>query len=111
MAVFLVLPTVRRVRLPLLVAAYAETGAPSLKPEGLLQWWKEHGSKTGAWARGAQLFALLQPSSALAERAGAILRSRVSEQQGNMLEQTQELYCKQAYSEAEAKGHTKKSEK
>ncbi len=93
---------------PLLVAAYTATGAPSLKPEELLQWWKEHGSLTGAWARGAQLFALLQPSSALAERAGAILRSRISEQQGNMLEQTQELYCKQAYSEAEAKGKKQK---
>ena len=93
---------------PLLVAAYADTGAPSLKPEGLLQWWKDHGSRTGAWARGARLFALLQPSSALAERAGAILRSRVSEQQGNMLEQTQELYCKHAYSEAEAKGKKEK---
>jgi hypothetical protein len=88
---------------PDLVAVYRGFEDVRLNPEQLLAWWKEHGGATKSWARAARLFTLLQPTSALAERAGAIMRSRVSDQQSNMLEQTTELYCKHAYRAAEAK--------
>ncbi len=93
---------------PLLMSAYREVETVKMKPEELLNWWKEHGAKTKSWARAARMFTLLQPTSALAERAGAILRSRVSDQQANMLEETTELYCKYAYRAAEEKGKKKK---
>ena len=96
---------------PDLVAAYRRFDDARLNPEQLLEWWKEHGAATKSWARAARLFTLLQPTSALAERAGAIMRSRVSDQMSNMLEQTTELYCKQAYRAAEAKSLAKKKKK
>ncbi len=93
---------------PQLVSAYREAEKVNLKPEELLLWWKERGAATKSWARAARMFALLQPTSALAERAGAILRLRVSDQQANMLEETTELYCKHAFRAAEEKGKKKK---
>ncbi len=93
---------------PDLVTAYRKFDDVRMDPEQVLAWWKEHGAATKSWARAVRLFTLLQPTSALAERAGAIMRSRVSDQQANMLEQTTELYCKHAYRAAEAKAIEKK---
>ncbi len=47
-------------------------------PDDVLSWWRDNGSATGAWARAARLFVLLQPSSASVERAFSILRASVT---------------------------------
>ena len=82
-----------------------------LNPEELLQYWKEHQSEMGSWAGAARKVALLLPNSCLAERAGSIVRSRISDQQGAMLDETFETYCRLAFRYAEERDGKKKKKK
>jgi hypothetical protein len=61
------------------------------RPPQVLEWWKTHGSKVGAWAAAARLFTLLQPSEASVERLFAVMRNAVDESQESMLEDQVEL--------------------
>ncbi len=79
-----------------------------LQPHELFDYWRENGSEMGAWAAAAQRLALCQPNSCLAERAGAIVRSRLSDQQGSMLEETFETTCQLAFRYAEEREAEKK---
>jgi hypothetical protein len=73
------------------------------KPHTLLDWWREHARETGSWAAAARLFVLCQPNSELAERAGAILRARTSDQQGKQLDETFEVSSMLAFKYAETR--------
>jgi hypothetical protein len=73
------------------------------KPHTLLDWWRDHGRETGSWAAAARLFVLCQPNSELAERAGAILRARTSDQQGKQLDETFEVSSMLAFKYAETR--------
>jgi hypothetical protein len=66
--------------------------------DDLLLWWRENGAQCGSWAAAARIFALLQPSEANCERAFAMARGTVSEQQANMLEDQLELRLRLHYS-------------
>lgn len=78
-----------------------------LDPDELLKYWKDHGSEMGSWAAAARKLVLCLPNSCLAERAGSIVRSRISDQQGAMLEQTFETYCQLAFRYAEGRDEKK----
>lgn len=90
-----------KVDFPKLTAASFPFKEEKFNPHTLLDWWREHGHKTGAWAAAARLFVLCQPNSELAERAGAILRARTSDQQGRQLEETFEISSILAFKYAE----------
>jgi hypothetical protein len=92
---------------PVVTAAYMPFKDNKLKPHELLVWWRENGHKTGSWAAAARIFVLCQPNSELAERAGAILRARTSDQQGQQLEETFEISSMLAYSYAEKRNLSK----
>ncbi len=75
-----------------LAVLYADfTEATNLNPAELLTFWSEKSSTVPAWAEAARVFVLLQPSSAAAERAFSVWRTRVSELQTTMLEDRQKL--------------------
>jgi hypothetical protein len=61
------------------------------RPPQVLEWWRTHGSKTGAWAAAARLFTLLQPSEASVERLFSVMRNAVDDSQERMLEDQVEL--------------------
>jgi hypothetical protein len=82
--------------------------AKFLQPDELLEHWRKHGSEMGSWAAAARKLVLCQPNSCLAERAGSIVRSRISDQQGSMMEETFETTCKLAFRYAEAREAKKK---
>ena len=82
-----------------------------LEPDELLEYWKANGSRMGSWAAAARKLFLCLPNSCLAERAGSIVRARISEQQGAMLEETFETYCKLAFRYAERKKNEEKVRK
>lgn len=82
-----------------------------LNPEEILQYWNEHQSEMGSWAGAAPKVALLLPNSCLAERGGSIVRARISEQQGAMLDETFETCCRLAYRYAEERDQKKKKKK
>ncbi len=86
-----------------LTTAYFPFKEQEFNPYSLLDWWRDNGSKTGAWAAAARLFVLCQPNSELAERAGSILRSRTSDQQGKQLEETFEVSSILAFKYAETR--------
>jgi hypothetical protein len=88
---------------PKLISVYVEHKEADLNPHELLDWWRTHGGKVGSWAAAARRFALCQPNSALAERAGSIVRARTSDQQGSQLEETFEVTCMLAHRYAETR--------
>jgi hypothetical protein len=77
--------------------AFVETVERNISPEvkyrppQVLEWWRTHGSKTGAWAAAARLFTLLQPSEASVERLFSMMRNAVDDSQESMLEDQVEL--------------------
>ena len=81
---------------PLLQEAYATTPYPAKDdPTILLAWWKEYGPALGAWNDLFNLYILLQPSSAAAERVFSVYTTCLSAgQRANELEETQQAQIK-----------------
>ena len=63
--------------------AAVEDVSPQIDP---LEWWKHHSADLPKWASAAGRVALIQPSSAAAERVFSILASSFGKQQESSLE-------------------------
>lgn len=62
-----------------------------------LRWWKDHQAALPHWSSAASQLALVQPSSAAAERVFSLLRAQFDEQQGGALEDYLEAAVMLAY--------------
>ena len=66
--------------------AYLAKAADVSPDVGVLEWWKQHKDDLPHWISAAQLVALVQPSSAAAEKVFSLLNASFGDQQVHALQ-------------------------
>lgn len=82
-----------------LLTFYSEHKTRNFDPQGLRWFWREATPRFPSWGAAARLFALFQPSSAVAERAFTKWRNQIGDFQQHTLEDKQKLAVQKASSQ------------